>query len=191
MARLSVDLNRDGLHQIAAPTAFETDGPFEIELRNHGEAIHVHCNVDDELSAVADLDTSNHYIEPYSSRSLGIDTGRISSAVTGRLKIVTGYGAESTYTTITVSPPGTVTDRVDVDETLANPQRSEPTASTPRAKLTAAVADDLSPRVAAGATLGICGLVVTAALTQNTTAVVGSLAIIAGVFAALAITRRT
>lgn len=189
MARLSVDLNRDGLHQIAAPAEFETDGPFEIRLRNHGEAIHVHLNLDEELSTVANLDESNHYVEPHSRRSVEIDTRRIDTAVTGRLKTVTSYGAESAYTSLTVSPPGTVTDRVAVDEQLAKPQRSEPEPSTPRERLAAAVGD-VSPRVAAAGTLAVCAGLVVAALAGNAIAFVGLLVIIAGVIAALAITRR-
>jgi len=196
VARLSVDLNRDGLHQIAAPAEFKTDGPFEIRLRNHGEAIHVHLNLDEELAAAATLDESNHYVEPYSRRSVEIDTKRIDTAVTGRLKIVTSYGAESAYTTVTVSPPGTVTERVAVDEELAKPQRTEPEPSTPRERLAAAV-DDLPPRVAAAGTLAVCAGLVIAALTGESMAFVGSLAMIvgslvmiAGVIAALAITRR-
>ena len=190
MARLSVDLNRDGLHRIAAPSEFETDGPFEIRLRNHGEAIHVHLNLDEELSAVGSLDETNHYVEPYSRRSVEIDTQRIDSSVTGRLKVVTSYGAESAYTTVTVSPPGTVTERVTVDERLAKPQRSEPEPSTLGERLAAIDADDISPRVAAGSMLAVCVILVAGALVQNTAAFVGSLAVIAGVVAALAITRQ-
>jgi len=191
VARLSVDLNRDGLHQIAAPSDFETDGPFEIRLRNHGEAIHVHLNLDEELAAVANLGESNHYVEPYSRRSVEIDTKRINTAVTGRLKTVTSYGAESAYTTVTVSPPGTVTERVTVDEQLAKPQRSEPEPSTPRERLAAAVDDGVSPRVAAAGTLAVCAGLVIAAIAQNSKVFLGSLAVIAAAVTALAITRRT
>jgi len=190
VARLSVDLNRDGLHQIAAPADFETDGPFEIRLRNHGEAIHVHLNLDEDLTAVASLVESNHYVAPYSRQSIEIDTKRIDTAVTGRLKVVTSYGAESAYTTVTVSPPGTVTERVTVDEGLAKPQRSDPEPSTPRERLAAAV-DDFSPRVVAAGTLAVCGVLAIGVLAQNPTVFLGSLAVIAGVVAALAITRRT
>ena len=190
MARLSVDLNRDGLHRIAAPSEFETDGPFEIRLRNHGEAIHVHLNLDEELSTVGSLGESNHYVAPYSRRSVEIDTKRTDAPVTGRLKVVTSYGAESAYTTVTVSPPGTVTERVTVDERLAKPQRSEPEPSTLGERLAAIDADDISPRVAAGSMLAVCVILVAGALVQNTAAFVGSLAVIAGVVAALAITRR-
>ena len=190
MARLSVDLNRDGLHRIAAPSEFETDGPFEIRLRNHGEAIHVHLNLDEELSTVGSLGESNHYVAPYSRRSVEIDTKRTDAPVTGRLKVVTSYGAESAYTTVTVSPPGTVTNRVAVDEQLAKPQRSEPDPPTLGARLAAIEVDDISPRVAAGGILAVCVVLVAGALVQNTAAFVGSLAVIAGVVAALAITRQ-
>lgn len=189
MARLSVDLNRDGLHRIAAPAAFETDGPFEIRLRNHGEAIHVHLNLDEELSAAASLGETNHYVAPYSRHTIEIDTERIDTAVTGRLKIVTSYGAESAYTTVTVSPPGTVTERVVVDESLAKPQRREPEPPTPRERLAAAV-EDVPPRVAGVSVVGICGVLVAAALVDNTALFVGSLIVIAGLFSALAISRR-
>ncbi|MFW6321041.1 MAG: DUF7524 family protein [Halohasta sp.] len=190
MARLSVDLNRDGLHEIAAPSSFETDGPFEIRLRNHGEAIHVHCNLDDDLSTVARLPESNHYVEPYSRRSVWIDTRRTDVPVTGRLKIVTGYGNESAYTTVTVSPPGTVTERVVVDEELAKPQREEPPPPTPGERLMAAVDGELSPRVAAAVTLLLSAALVIAALADSSMVFLGSLAVIVGVSVAVAITRR-
>ena len=190
MARLSVDLNRDGLHRIAAPSAFETDGPFEIWLRNHGEAIHVHLNLDEELSTVASLDESNHYVAPYSRRAVEIETERIDTAVTGRLKIVTSYGAESAYTTVTVSPPGTVTERVVVDERLAKPQRSDPEPSTPRERLIELV-DEISPQIAIGGLFAVCLVLVVGVVAENTATFLGSLAVIAGAIAALAITRRT
>ena len=190
MARLSVDLNRDGLHRIAAPSEFETDGPFEIRLRNHGEAIHVHLNLDEELSTVASFGESNHYVAPYSRRAVGIETRGIDTPVTGRLKIVTGHGTETAYTSVTVSPPGTVTERVVVDEQLAKPQRSDPEPSTPRERLAAVVEDGIPPQVVAGGTLAVCIVLVIAALSQNPTAFLGSLAVIAGVVAALAFTRR-
>ncbi|WP_253737959.1 DUF7524 family protein [Halohasta salina] len=189
MARLSVDLNRGGLHEIAAPSDFETDGPFEIRLRNHGEAVHVHCNLDDDLSAVASLAETNHYVEPYSRRSVPVDTRRIDTPVTGRLKIVTAYGAESAYTTVTVSPPGTVTESVTVDESLAKPQREAPEPPTPRERLLAA-ADRGSTALVAGVTLLICATLVVAALAQNTAAFLGSVALIAALAATLAVRRQ-
>jgi len=190
VARLPVDLNREGLHQIAAPSEFETDGPFEIQLRNHGEALHVHLNLDEELSTVASFGESNHYVAPYSRLSVAVETRRTDTPVTGRLKIVTGHGTESAYTAVTVSPPGTVTERVVVDEGLAKPQRSEPEPSTPRERLAAAVDDGIPPQLAAGGTLAVCLGLVIAALTQKPAMFLGSVAVIVGVIAALAVTRR-
>ena len=187
---LAVAVNRDGLYTLAVPSEFEAAGPFAVELRNHGEAAHVHLNLDEDLSTVGSLGESNHYVAPYSRRSVEIDTKRTDTPVTGRLKVVTSYGAESAYTTVTVSPPGTVTERVTVDERLAKPQRSEPEPSTLGERLAAIDADDISPRVAAGSMLAVCVILVAGALVQNTAAFVGSLAVIAGVVAALAITRR-
>ena len=187
MARLSVDLNRDGLHEIAVPSSFETDGPFEVMLRNHGEAIHVHLNLDDELSAVARLGETNHYVEPYSQRSVRIDTRSVSTPVTGRLKIVTGYGMKSTYSTVRLSPPGTVTDHVKVDESLAKPQRREPEPSTPAEQLAAAVPDAISlPGVAVVAVL--VAVVVAGVLTGSAAVVIGSL-VVAGLLAAFVVAR--
>ena len=190
MARLSVDLNRDGLHEIAVPSSFETDGPFEVLLRNHGEAVHVHLNIDEELSTVANLAESNHYVEPHSHRSVRIETRPTNTAVTGRLKVVTAYGAESSYVSTTVSPPGTVTKHVEVDEQLAKPQRDEPTPPTSRERLGAVVSGNMSPRVAGISTLGICGVLVVAAVVENTALFVGSLVVIVGLFSVLAISRR-
>jgi len=190
VARLSVDLNRDGLHEIAAPSAFETDGPFEIRLCNHGEAVHVHCNLDDDLSAVAGLAETNHYVEPYSRRTVQVDTRGTNTPVTGRLKIVTAYGAESAYTTVTVSPPGTVTESVAVDESLARPQREDPEPPTLRERMTAAAGRQSGALVAA-VTLGVCLTLVVAAFAENTAAFLGSVALIAALAATLAVRRRT
>ena len=189
MARLSVDLNRDGLHEIAVASSFETDGPFEVRLRNHGEAIHVHLNLDDELSAVARLNETNHYVEPYSQRSVPIETKSVSTPVTGRLKIVTGYGTKSTYSTVRLSPPGTVTEHVVVDESLAKPQRPDPEPPTPREQLAAALPVGIRP-AAVGLAVALGAVLATAVISQNSVAIVGSLVLIAGVFAALAFTRR-
>ena len=177
MARLSVDLNRDGLHEIAVPSSFETDGPFEVRLRNHGEAIHVHLNLDDELSRVAQLAETNQYVEPYSRRSVPIETNAVSTPVTGRLKVVTGYGTKSTYTTVKLSPPGTVTDHVVVDESLAKPQRREPEPA-PGEQLVAALPDAISlPGVGVIAALVV---VVLAGVLTASPAVMAAMLLVAG-----------
>lgn len=188
MARLSVDLNRDALHEIAVPSSFETDGPFEVRLRNHGEAIHVHLNLDDELSTVARLAESNHYVEPYGRRSIPLETRSVESPVTGRLKIVTAYGAKATYTTVTVSPPGTVSDHVMVDESLAVPHRPEPEPSTLRERLAVLLPSRTLLAVCLAVLVGI--VLAIGALAESPAVVVGSFAVVVGVVVVLAVTRR-
>lgn len=184
---LSVDLNRDGLHEIAVASSFETDGPFEVRLRNHGEAIHVHLNLDDDLSTVARLAETNHYVEPYSRRSIPIETRAVSMPVAGRLKVVTGYGTKSAYTTVELSPPGTVTDHVVVDESLSKPQRREPEPSTPAEQFAAAVPDAISlPGVAVIAVL--VAVVVVGVITGSAGVVIGSL-VVAGLLAAFVVSQ--
>ncbi|WP_267639404.1 DUF7524 family protein [Haloarchaeobius amylolyticus] len=108
MARdaLPVDISKDGLHSIS-PTAdsFETTGPFTVTLRNHGRAVHVHCNLDDDLARVARLPETNHFVETDSEVSFPVDVQAGERPVSGRLKIVTGYGAEEHYVPVTITEP--------------------------------------------------------------------------------------
>ena len=185
MARLPVDLNRDSLHEIAVPSTFDTDGPFEVQLRNHGEAIHVHLNLDDELSGVARVAETNHYVEPYSQRSIPIETRAVSTPVTGRLKVVTGHGTKSTYSTVRLSPPGTATDHVTVDESLATPQRREPEPSSTGEQLAALAPKAVSvPGVAVLAVL--VAVVAAGVLTGSAVVLIGSL-VVAGLLAAFVV----
>ena len=188
MARLSVDLNDDSLHDITVPSTFDTDGPFEVSLRNHGEAIHVHLSLDDELSSVAKLAETNQYVEPRSQRSVPIETRPVSTTVTGRLKIVTGYGAKSTYTTVQLSPPGTVQNHVTVDESLATPQRRESEPSTVDRRI-----EDRLPDGVSGFSLGVVATILVVVLaivvTRNPTVVLALLAVCGLIAAFVGISR--
>ena len=126
MGRLTVDLNEDGLHTIAAPSAFETDGPFEIWFHNHGEAVHVHCSLDDSLSSVARLGESNHYVDRAATYPVVVDTYPGDDPVSGELTIATGYGSKTTQTTVTVGPPEPETESVPTDKRLSKPKPREP-----------------------------------------------------------------
>jgi len=102
---LVVELNRDGIHDIAVTNAFATDEAFTVDLQNHGEAVHVHLHFDDDLSRVARLDTNNHYVEGGTTRSVDVPVRRVEEPTTGKMKIVTGYGSEAEYVSVTVEPP--------------------------------------------------------------------------------------
>jgi hypothetical protein len=157
---LSVDLNRRRLHQISVADEFSASGPFSIELANRGEAVHVHLHLDDELSRVARLEAGNHYVEGDATRPVRVEVDPIDEPVSGKLKIVTAYGSEQQYVTVTVEPPVEKTEPVDVDETLARPpSRGEPEP---------ALSDRVAPLLEDG-TLPLIGF--------GTVAVIGALAV--------------
>lgn len=124
---LSVDLNRRSVHSIEVPEHFETSDSFTIELTNHGEATHVHLNLDDELSRAIALADGNHFIEAGRTRPIEASVDQRSRPVSGRLKVVTGYGAETAYVDVSLIPPVETAEKspVEVDERLARPKPRE------------------------------------------------------------------
>jgi len=120
---LAVHLNRDEPHAIeVANPSFEADSDFDIVLRNHGAALHVYLNLDDDLARVAELGTANHYVDEESVRRVRVHVNETGRPVRGRLKIVTGYGSETEYVTLSIVSTGPDERRVRVDEQLGQPQ---------------------------------------------------------------------
>lgn len=130
---LPVEINRRSVHSIEpAVERFETSESFTIELTNHGEAAHVHLNLDDGLSRAVSLDGGNYFVEAGHTRAIEARVDQRSRPISGRLKIVTGYGAETAYVDVSLVPPEEPpeTSSVEVDEQLAVPQpREEPPAT--------------------------------------------------------------
>ncbi|MFC6614644.1 hypothetical protein ACFQAS_06690 [Halopenitus salinus] len=128
MQTLPVEVNGDGVHSIDAPDRITTDGPFEVAIDNRGQAAHVHLNVDDDLSRVAGVATTNHYLEAESRRivHVDVDPDRPETTVRGKLKLVVGHGSGSTYVTVIVEPPPERERSVVVDESLAEPPDRDP-----------------------------------------------------------------
>ena len=191
MSQLTVSLNDDGLHSISAPETFETSGPFEVLLDNYGEAVHVHLNLDETLSAVADIRANNHYVEPESERPVSVAVNPRSAAVTGRLKIATGYGAQVAYTTITVQPPTDDPSRVTVDESLATPQREPSAEPTTAGRLAAAIAGKDSTGLLGG--FGLLAVVLAvgiAATLESGVVVAGAIVVLLGVIVAVGLAVR-
>ncbi|RJX43235.1 hypothetical protein DM826_06385 [Halonotius aquaticus] len=191
MSQLTVSLNDDGLHSITAPDSFETSGPVELLLDNHGEAVHVHLNLDETLSAVADIRANNHYVEPENERPVSVAVNPRSAAVTGRLKIATGYGSEVAYTTISVKPPSEDPNRVTVDESLSKPQREPPAEPTTAEQLADAVAGGNSTGLLVGFGLLAVVLAVAIAVTLESGVVVaGAIVVLLGVIVAVGLAVR-
>ena len=123
---LLVELNRGQLHDVEAPAEFATSEPFSVELRNHGEAVHVHVRADDALAAAARIDADgNLFVERETTKSVPVGVGPVDDPVTGTLEIATGYGSETRAVQVTIEPESEG-DGVDVDETLSQPQQPDP-----------------------------------------------------------------
>lgn len=176
---LTVAVNRDGLHTLAVPAEFEVTGPFVIELHNHGEAAHVHLNLDDRLSAIARLKATNHYIESDETRHIEIETRDPSSwpdTVRGKLKVVVGHGQETHYVDV-LFDRSTAQTEVRVDPELAKPNTDPDPELPPLVRVL--------PVVALGSVAML--LAVGSVLTPNgIDAVIGVLALIAASLCALA-----
>ena len=116
---LSVHLNRDGIYDVEAPSTYEATGTFSVVLRNHGSPIHVHLHVDDDLSAAATLDATNHYIEAGATRVIEVvvDSDRLPAS--GVLDVRTGHGTERRNVEVALREPAE--HQITVDESLTRP----------------------------------------------------------------------
>lgn len=124
---LTVHLNRESPHSIAvAPAVFETDGSFDVVLTNHGAALHVHLHLDDDLSRGATIDSVNHYVDSDGVERVPVRVRREEMPAEGRLKIVTGYGSETAYASVTLDEVSEKKPPVQVDERLARPSETAP-----------------------------------------------------------------
>ncbi|WP_049923993.1 DUF7524 family protein [Halopiger djelfimassiliensis] len=107
------------------------DGPIEtsesivVRLHGHESPAHVHCRLDGDLERIASLETPNYYVEPgdVTAVPIAVDTDSIAESVDGHLEVLTGYGSEAVSIPVTVTPGP---PDIDVDESLAEPSRSEP-----------------------------------------------------------------
>jgi len=118
---LPVELNRDRRHEIRVAERYEADGPFDVDLRNHGDGVHVHVNVAGPLAEVARVAESNPYVETGASTTVRVDVDAVDEAVTGELVLATGYGGEETRVDVTVEPFEGASE-VPVGEDLAEPR---------------------------------------------------------------------
>ncbi|WP_338738727.1 DUF7524 family protein [Haloplanus salilacus] len=184
---LLVELNRGALHDVEAPSEFAIGEPFSVELRNHGESVHVHVRADEALSAVARIDTDgNLFVERETTQSVPVDVEDVGSPVTGTLEISTGYGAERRTIEVTVEPDGD-DDAVDVDETLSRPPEPDADSDSPP------LADRLSlgvpsRRTVALLAVGAAAIVVAAAVAatvRSPTVLIGAGVVVGAVLVAL------
>ena len=127
---LPVELNRDRRHEIRVAERYEADGPFSVDLRNHGDGVHVHVNVDGPLAEVARVAETNHYVEDGASTAVRVEVDPVDEPVSGRLRLATGYGNQETTVEVTVAPFDGP-DRVPVGEDLGTPKGGHERADEP------------------------------------------------------------
>lgn len=103
--RLDVAVNRDGMHTLDVQENFETGGTFVVELRNYGEPAHVYLNLDDQLSELARIEATNHYVEADERRTVDVEvkdsTRWPRDTIRGKLKVVVGHGQETRWVDVT------------------------------------------------------------------------------------------
>jgi hypothetical protein len=174
---LPITVNRDGLHDIAVAQSFEADGSFSVTLENDGAPVHVHLRLDDDLSTAATLQANNHYVEAGATRAVEVDVSG-DRPVSGRLKVVTGYGAETAYVKISLVEPDDERDAIPVDEDLGKPTRPTPTT----AEGSSGRAVDLPILVLGAVALALAGSATL--LVDGPAAAFGTLVVLGGVGAA-------
>jgi hypothetical protein len=180
---LPVRLNHDRLHDIQTAASFEATDPFRIVLQNGDAPVHVHLHLDDALSTVASIPANNHFLDADATRQVDVEVRDGPRPVEGRLKIVTGHGAETDYVTVSVVEPEEREDAVDVDVALADPPEREDRESDGGFELASASLTENAPVAA----LGVFALAVaagSATLSDSLAVLFGALAVLGSVAAA-------
>lgn len=179
---LEVDLNRAEPHSIdVGGTEFETDGSFDVVLKNRGSSLHVHLRLDDDLSQAAKLETANHYVEQDGVHRVRVTVDPNRLPVRGSLEIVTGYGAESERATISITDRQLAED-MPVDEDLSRP-RPQPVEDT----------QSVDPALLPVVVLGVVALVIAILAViylEGTAVVLGSIIVVLGLVIAAMLYRR-
>jgi len=127
---VTVHVNRGSADALEpSSTSLETDDSFLLSLSGHESPAHVHCRLAGDLERIASLEEANYFVEPdgVTTVPIAVNADVIERPVGGHLEVLTGYGSESISIAVTVvpGPPD-----VDVDESLAEPARSEPEPTT-------------------------------------------------------------
>jgi hypothetical protein len=178
--RLPVHLNRAELHAVEVPDSFETTGSFEVELANHGTSLHVHLNLDDDLSAVADIEATNHFVDGETQQVVRVRVdGEGELPARGKLKVVSAYGAQTRYVDVELTDPEEQRRSVEVDESLAEPP-SDPDPGTGSSSVVA------NPELAVLA-FGVLAVVAAGAIAvfvDSTLVIAGAVVVLLGVLVA-------
>ncbi|WP_306057377.1 DUF7524 family protein [Natronococcus wangiae] len=185
---VTVHVNRGSPETLEpAVGTFETAEPFTLILEGHDSPAHVHCRLDGTLAGVASLPGSNYYVEPDAQTPVPIEVNAdaIEEPVDGTLEVLTGYGAESVSIRVTVEP---APSSVEVDESLAKPNRSPSEPSAPPLLERLEAASGAQPATIAVLALGFVAVAIaaiTAATIGGSIATAGLAVVVLGFVVAL------
>lgn len=164
MPTLAVELNGDAVHSIRAPDRFATTGHFSIAFENLGRSTHVHLHFDDELDRVCSIAETNHFVDDESTRRVHVTAADVDESITGKLKIVTGYGSNTRYVEVRLDPPPDAgSETVTIDERLTKPPERPPD-PPPRQRVANAVVGLVERGGLPAAVLGVLAAVAGVAL---------------------------
>lgn len=194
MTSLVVHLNRGELYDVEpVATSFQSTGPFEVELRNHGQAVHAHLRLDEDLSRVASLNGPNHFVDTDSVTTVQVAVADGAPSVRGMLKVVTGYGSGTDYVEVHVSDEAD--EGVAIGDAVRRPEPTDGNATGEQGaagvvqRATGYVSFDVQPfttRVDSGRVLAVVGLGVLVLAVFAVAAVTApGLAAVFGIFAVL------
>lgn len=123
---LTVHFNRGRDESVAVDRdRLEVTGSFTLELVNHGSPAHIHLHMDDALSSVARLDSTNEYLREGETTVVPVIVADSAEDVRGKLDVVTQYGRERVSIPVFVDYTSDAAQPVDVDETLGEFQPSD------------------------------------------------------------------
>ena len=177
MPTLAVELNGDAVHSIRAPDRFEATGHFSIAFQNLGRSTHVHLHFADELDRVCSIGETNHFVDDESTRRVHVTVDEVDEPVTGKLKIVTGYGSNTRYVDVRIEPPPDAgADEIAVDEALAKPPERPPD-PPPRQRAANAVVGLVERGGLPGAILGLLAVAAGVALALAVDSLIVSVAV--------------
>lgn len=126
--RLRVNLGREGPKSVElTEDSIEVTDDFIIEVHNHGHPQHVHVAPERDLGRFVRVEAPNHFIENDELRAIRIEVDdNRPEKFNGQLRVVTGYGSETTYVDVYLREESPKQPSVAVDKSLGKPPADEP-----------------------------------------------------------------
>jgi hypothetical protein len=120
---VEVHLNRKSKNSIEVEKSpVRVSGSFGIILYNYGAPVHVYLHlIDDEIAEIAQIGSAHKSIKSKETVVSEVYVDSVHPAK-GRLKIVTGHGAETAYVEIEIVDEEASLSKVKIDKRLASPR---------------------------------------------------------------------